>query len=182
MKVFLFSGHMVDAPGREHPRFPGALEGAVREAISGKLDQHGAGPGDLGVGSAACGSDLLFAEGLLQRGADLRLCLAFPEPEFLMKSVAFAGETWVDRFHEVTARAQVDVFPADSPLSLSTSDPYERTNLWMLETARQLCDHDIVFLCIWDGQGGDGPGGTAHMVETVNAVGGTVERIDPKSL
>jgi hypothetical protein len=182
MRVFLFSGHMVDAPGRKTPRFPVDMESAVRQAISGKLDRHGAGPEDAGVGSAACGSDLLFAEGLLDRRADLRLCLAFPEPEFLAKSVAFAGDGWVDRFHAVTARARVEVFPANSPIARATSDPYERTNLWMLDIARRLGGHDIVFLCVWDGKGGDGPGGTAHMVDTVKAAGGTVDCIDPGSL
>lgn len=182
MRVFLFSGHMVDAPGRENPRFPPKMESAVRDAIDGELDRHGAGPQDLGVGSAACGSDLLFAEGLLRRGAGLRLCLAFPEPEFLRKSVAFAGVDWVRRFHVVTARARVDVFPADSPIARTTSDPYERTNLWMLEEARRLGGQELVFLCVWDGEGGDGPGGTAHMVQAVEAAGGSVSRIDPRSL
>jgi hypothetical protein len=182
MRVFLFSGHMVDAPCREQPRFPPALEGAVRDAIAGELDRYSAGERDLGVGSAACGSDLLFCEGLLQRGATLRLCLAFPEPEFLRRSVAFAGGDWVRRFHAVTARAQVDVFPADWPIARTASDPYERTNLWMLEEARRLGGQDIVFLCVWDGESGDGPGGTAHMVRAVQAAGGSVARIDPRSL
>lgn len=182
LRVFLFSGHMVDAPGRKKPRFPVALEGAVRGAIAGELDRQGASRGDFAVGSAACGSDLLFAEGLLQRGAALRLCLPLPEPEFLRKSVAFAGDDWVQRFHAITARAQVDVFPEDSPIAREASDPYERTNLWMVEEARRLGGQDIVFLCVWDGEGGDGPGGTAHMVQAVEAAGGSVVRIDPGSL
>lgn len=182
MRVFLFSGHMVDAPDRKNPRFPATLEGAVRNAIAYELERHGAGRRDLGVGSAACGSDLLFAEGLLKRGAALHLCLAFPEPEFLVKSVAFAGDDWVNRFHVVTARAQVDVVPADSPIASAVSNPFERTNLWMLEKARLLGGHNIVFLCVWDGEGGDGPGGTAHVVQAVEAAGGSIVRIDIRSL
>ena len=182
MRVFLFSGHMIDAPGRQKPRFPPKIECAVRDAIACELDRHGAGPQDLGVGSAACGSDLLFAEDLLRRGAALRLCLAFPEIEFLRRSVAFAGTDWVRRFHLVAARAQVDVFSPDSPIARTTSDPYERANLWMLEEARRLGGQDLVFLCVWDGEGGDGPGGTAHMVRTIEDAGGSVARIDPRSL
>lgn len=182
MRAFLFSGHMIDAPGRKVPRFPAALEGAVREAIGRELERCGAGQQDYGVGSAACGSDLLFAEGLCQRGATLRLCLPFPEPEFLQKSVAFAGDDWVQRFHAITARAQVDVFPVESPIARVTSDPYERTNLWMVEEASRLGGRDVVFLCVWDGASGGGPGGTGHMVQAVEDAGGSVVRIDPGSL
>lgn len=182
MRVFLFSGHMIDAPGRESPRFPPMMEDTIRNAISGILERYGAGRWDVGVGSAACGSDLLFGEGLLERSAMLRLCLSFPEPEFLAKSVAFAGQNWVLRFHAVTAHAQVDVLPASSRIARITSNPYEQTNLWMLEEARRLGGREIVFICVWDGEGGDGPGGTSHMVQAVEAAGGTVVQINPRSL
>lgn len=172
---------MIDAPGREQPRFPAEMESAVRDAIAHVLDQHAAGPLDLGIGSAACGSDLLFAECLLGRGVKLRLCLAFPEPEFIRKSVAFAGVEWVRRFRAVVAGAQVDVFHEESPIACATNDPYERTNLWMLEEARRLGGQDLVFLCVWDGEGGDGPGGTAHMAQVVEAARGRVVHIDPRN-
>jgi hypothetical protein len=173
---------MIDAPGRAQARFPAALEDAVRAAITDELTRHDAGPYDIGVGSAACGSDVLFAECLLARGVALRLCLPFPEPEFLAASVAFAGSGWVERFHAVAARARVAIFPPTSPIARVENDPYKRTNLWMIENARSLGGRDIVFLCVWDGEGGDGPGGTAHMVHAVQAAGGSVVRIDPMRL
>ena len=182
MRVFLFSGHMIDAPGRQQPRFPTTMESAVRDAIAIELNRHGACHQDIGVGGAACGSDILFSEGLLQRGAALRLYLAFPEHIFLRESVAFAGHDWVQRFHAVTSRAQVDVLPVHTPLAITSSDAYERANLWMIEEARRLGGDDIVFLCVWNGEGGDGRGGTGHMVQEVEAAGGSVARIDPKSL
>ena len=50
----LFSGHMIDAPGREVPRFPADKELAAAEAISEALDEIGASAGDLCI----CGGRL----------------------------------------------------------------------------------------------------------------------------
>ena len=66
--VFLFSGHMVDAPDRAEPRFPAEKEGIAARAIAAALDQLGAGPGDLALAQAANGGDLLFLEACKARG------------------------------------------------------------------------------------------------------------------
>jgi len=44
-------------------------------------------------------------------------------------------------------------------------------------SAEKLC-----CICLWDGGGGDGPGGTRHLVEAVRAAGGSVIRIDTHAL
>jgi hypothetical protein len=36
----------------------------------------------------------------------------------------------------------------------------------------------LCFICLWDGGGGDGPGGTRHMVEAVRSQGGEVRWLD----
>ena len=69
--VLLFSGHMIDAPGRKQPRFPADKESIARDAIVDTLTQAGAGPGDLAICGAACGGDLIFAEACLARGMGL---------------------------------------------------------------------------------------------------------------
>ena len=56
--VLLFSGHMIDAPGRKQPRFPADKEFAAREAIVETLTKAGAAAGDLAICGAACGGDL----------------------------------------------------------------------------------------------------------------------------
>ena len=52
-KVVLFSGHMVDAPGREKPRFPPDKEAIARQAIAGALADLNVGPDDLCI----CGAE-----------------------------------------------------------------------------------------------------------------------------
>ena len=66
-QVFLFSGHMIDAPDRKDPRFPSDKEPIAATAIAAKLDALGAGPDDLAFCGGACGGDLLFAEACLAR-------------------------------------------------------------------------------------------------------------------
>jgi hypothetical protein len=77
-KVALFSGHMIDAPGREKPRFPPDKEPIAARAIAEPLAPGG--PYDL---RRACGGDLLFAEAALARSARLELHIPFEEPTFL---------------------------------------------------------------------------------------------------
>src|ERR1043166_7173251 len=71
--VLLCSGHMIDAPDREDPRFPPSREPVAAAAIAQLLDspEIGAGAGDLAICGGACGGDLLFAEACLARGVGL---------------------------------------------------------------------------------------------------------------
>ena len=59
-RVFLFSGHMVDAPGRKMPRFPPDRVPVAAHAIESLLARLDAAAGDLGICGGACGGDLLW--------------------------------------------------------------------------------------------------------------------------
>ena len=89
--VFLFSGHMIDAPDRKSPRFPADKESAAARAIAGKLDELGAGPTDIALCSGACGGDLLFAETCLVRGVHLQIRIPFDEATFGDRDEMFVG-------------------------------------------------------------------------------------------
>jgi hypothetical protein len=90
-KIALFSGHMIDAPGRAKPRFPPDKAPIAARAIASALDDLALGASDLAICGGACGGDLLFAEAALTRGARLEIFLPFEEATFLEKSVDFAG-------------------------------------------------------------------------------------------
>lgn len=181
-RVILFSGHMVDAPGRALPRFPPACVPAAAQRIAAALDQLGAGPGDLGLTQGAAGGDLLFAEAAQARGLPLQLLQPFAEDEFVARSVrpVCNGEDWVARYRAVTARlaAPPQVMPPGPP----DDNPYERCNRWLLDTALAHGGEQVWLLCLWDGQGGDGAGGTAHMVGEVRRHHGHVIHIDCRRL
>lgn len=183
-RVFLFSGHMIDAPTRPTPRFPAAKEAAAARKIAEALEQLGAGPEDLALTQGACGGDLLFTEACQQRGVTVQWLQPFEEPEFIQKSVVCHGETWHIRYLAVKAKLTTEIRSAPRELGLlpTGSDPYERCNIWLFETALSYGIHRLQFICLWDGGGGDGKGGTAHMYQEVNRRTGQVTWIDTRTL
>lgn len=185
-QTILFTGHMVDAPDRPSPRFPASQVDAAARRIGAALDELGAGAQDLALTQGAAGGDLLFAEACLARAVPLRLLLPLAESEFVAASLlpVVDGAAWQARFRAVTAR--LDEPPSEAPRVLGAlsagEDPYVRANLWLLESALAFGAERLRCICLWDGGGSDGPGGTRHLVEAVRAAGGRVLRIDPKSL
>jgi hypothetical protein len=181
-KAVLFSGHMIDAPGREKPRFPPDKEPVAARAIASALADLDVGPGDLSICGGACGGDLLFAEAALARGARLELYIPFEEPTFLEKSVDFAGGDWRARFFAAKARGVLFVAPRELGPPQEGEDPYERNNRWMMDAALRFGADRVDFVCLWNGEGGDGPGGTKHMMEEVRSKGGRTTWLDTTKL
>jgi tetratricopeptide (TPR) repeat protein len=185
-KVLLFSGHMIDAPDRPSPRFPPEQADAARALIEAQLKELDGGEQDLGICSGACGGDLLFAEGCLARGMRVQLYIPFEEPEFLQQSVAFPkdGQKWRERFAAVKANEKTTllVMPDELGELPKGVNAYERVNTWQLFTALAFGAERLHFVCLWNGEGGDGPGGTKHMLEEVKRNGGHVYVIDAKAL
>ena len=165
--VLLFSGHMIDASDRATPRFPPDKESTARHAIVSLLTQLDARPSDLAICSGACGGDLLFAEVALGRGLPLEMYLPFDASTFTTKSVAFAGGDWHARFEVACAASHLHVMPDERGALAPGADPYEQNNLWMLEAASRFGADKVEFICLWNGQGGDGPGGTQHLMQVV---------------
>jgi serine/threonine protein kinase len=168
-QVFLFSGHMIDDPHREEPRFPAQKAPAAAAAIGAKLDELGAGVGDLALCSGACGGDLLFAEACLARGLWVEMRLPYSESEFLANSVDFAGEHWRARFEAVKRHLQTKmlVMPAELGANSFTVSDYARNNLWMMYNALAWGPEKMRFLSLWDGHEGDAPDGTKHLLDAV---------------
>jgi hypothetical protein len=183
-QVFLFSGHMIDAPGRQPPRFPAEKESIATQKIAEALDKLGAGPDDLALTQGACGGDLLFTEVCQQRGVKVQWLQPFDEPEFIQRSVVCSGEAWRNRYlaAKATLTTVIRSAPEQLGLPLKGVDPFERCNLWLLYTALSYGISKVQFVCLWDSGGGDGPGGTAHMYNEVKRRTGQVVWIDSRSL
>jgi hypothetical protein len=186
-QVFLFSGHMIDRPDRPTPRFPPAMESIAEQKIVEALDQLGAGPDDLALTQGACGGDLLFTEACQQRGVKVHWLQPFREPDFIERSVVLGGEGWRQRY--LDAKAKLDAPIRSAPDELGSPPPksepgypYERCNLWLLYTALACGVDKVRFVCLWNGGGGDGPGGTAHMYNEVKRRTGRVTWIDTRLL
>jgi class 3 adenylate cyclase len=162
--VIVFAGHMIDRPDRATPRFPPQLEAAVAKEICKKIDELDPG---FGFASAACGSDILFLEAMLERGAEISIVLPYEREEFARDSVDFVPDSnWHERFDNVLKRATRVITASPHKLELG-GVAYEFCNKLLFGLAsiraRQL-ETNLVPFAVWDGSIGDGPGGTTAVV------------------
>jgi hypothetical protein len=181
-KIVLFSGHMIDAPGRETPRFPPDEEPIAAQAIADALAELEVGPEDLCICGGACGGDLLFAEVALARSASLEIYIPFEEAEFLAKSVDFANKDWRARFFAAKARSALHVAPLELGPLPDGENAYQRENRWMLDAAARFGADKVDLVCLWNGEDGDGPGGAQHMMQEVRDKGGGAVWLDTTKL
>ena len=178
--VAAFSGHMIDAPGRTPERFPASAEGAVRLAIRERLKQCSVG---FGFSSMACGADVLFLEELLERGGSARVFLPFAYDRFLQTSV---GQGWQSRVDAICADRRVTVTTLrDAPVERELEAAYaacsEAVTREATRFARRLGDEPVL-LAVWNGEPGDGVGGTAETVRAWQGTGFRTEIIRPPTV
>jgi Tetratricopeptide Repeats-Sensor len=178
-RVIVFSGHRIDAPDRATPRFPadsvGRAELMIREAVEKEKELAGAGPIE-GIAGGASGGDILFHEICMELGIPTTLMLAIPRDDYAAASVADAGPEWVERYRRLLERLEVKLLSQDVDLPdwLRQRQDYsiwQRNNRWTLHTALSRSDTDVSLIVLWDGKGGDGPGGTEDMVELAKSRG-----------
>jgi class 3 adenylate cyclase len=176
-EVIIFSGHMVDAPGRRVPRFPVQYVDAVAEQIRLTLDSVGA---QIGISSAACGSDLLFIEAMLARDADIQVVLPWRKEEFKQTSVLAGGDEWARRFDRALEEATSVTFlsqqgaPSGNLGYVYCNDCMNGMALFRSEKLGS----DVRPLAVWDGRRGDGLGGTSSFMDFWSSKGHAVEVID----
>lgn len=180
-QVFLFAGHMIDQPSRLQPRFPAAMETEALQRIEEALDKLHPTQNCLAIAPGiACGGDILFIEACLQRDMRVDVFLPFAQAEFIKESVSFAGDAWVSRFYKVHNHPNITIHLQPDRLGPvpEGDNPFERNNRWALYSTLMYGIDRVRLVVLWDGKGGDAPGGTGHMVQEVRRLGGIVEHID----
>jgi hypothetical protein len=189
-RVLVFSGHRIDAPDRAVPRFPPESEGKaaemIRQAVAAERELAGAHPVE-GIAGGASGGDILFHEICAELGIPTTLLLALPRDDFAAESVMDAGPDWMERFRTLCERLDVKLLSDSRELPgwLAVREGYsiwERNNRWMLHTALSRADTDIALIVLWNGKGGDGPGGTKDMVDLAESRGVRVVLLDASKL
>lgn len=161
----LFTGHMIDAAHRAEVRFPASKElsvmDEVRKQISQELKVY---TFTKAIAGGACGGDILFLEVCVKLGIPTEMCLALPPEEFKKNSVSFAGGNWDDRFDRLTEKIPVLILPAEKNND-SEQNIWAATNAWMLERSVEAGTDGCTLIALWNGKGGDGKGGTEHMIQ-----------------
>lgn len=181
-RVVVFAGHTIDRPGRPRPRFPAELEAEVARQIRQRLDDLDAG---WGYSSAAYGADILFLEAMADRGAEVSVVLPYDVERFVRTRVAVVpGGDWEGRFRRVIARSGVRlVVASEGIIEGGIARQFVSSFIFGLAGIRawQL-GAELAPLAVWDGQPGDGPGGTATTVARWRAFGCDATVIDTSAL
>lgn len=162
-RVAVFSGHMIDRPGRANERFPERMEAAVRGAMVDWLSSRNA---LVGFSSAACGADILFQEALESLGGERHVVLPYLPGEFAADSVDIGvGGDWRSRFNRVLETARVVYASSSRPLAGGVAYEYANHLVHGLGLVRAAeLDTQLLGFAAWDGAAGDGAGGTASAV------------------
>lgn len=167
--VVHFCGHRI-LPAGERGRFPAEEEPRVREDLDRTLADLDAG---IGFGSLAAGADILAAEALLDRGAELHVVLPFDRDEFLRTSVVSAGGDWVERFERCLASASTVEIASpgeylDDPVMF---DFCARVAMGDAMIRARMLETGVHQVAVWDGTPSYGVAGTAVDVRTWGATG-----------
>lgn len=162
--VIHYTGHMISAPATGG-RFPADQEAQVAAAIRALLAQHNVG---FAYGALASGADILFAEALLERGAELHVVLPFERAEFVGISVAPPGAGWINRFDACLQRAQsVTYATEDRYLGHDWIFAYGSFVAMGLAVLRaRFLDAPVRQIAVWDCEHTTGVAGTGFDVRT----------------
>jgi hypothetical protein len=183
-RVVVATGHRADAHSRPLPgRFPNTAtcidkaKGWLREALQAEKAETA---GTLyGIAGAASGVDLLFHEVCKELGIPSKVCLPIPTEDYRRESVADGGPEWVEKFNQFIAE--------NPPVILSDSDElppwaegikdygvFQRGNIWNMQDALLRPNADVTLIALWNQKAGEGPGGTADMVNLAKSHGAKV--------
>ena len=161
--VVVFTGHALDRPG-EGPHFPPELESAVRAEIAKSLDELGA---QVGYSTAACGSDLLFIEAMLERGAEVNVVMPYAIDDFIAENVRYGGSRWEMRFRNALKLANTVTYATEERY-LGHGMLYRFANqcLHGLATLRATFLRTAPYLlAVWDMMPGSLAGGAADFID-----------------
>ena len=174
--VIHYAGHRISPPGQPG-QFPAEAEASVTQAIRAHLDQERVG---FGYGSLAGGADILFAEALLDRGAELHVVLPFAVEQFKRLSVESCGESWPARFEDCL-RAATSVVYATRGQYLGDDSLFDysaRVAMGRALIRSSFLTAPLTQVVVWDGKDPQGRAGTAVDVTTWRR-GGRVTHVIP---
>lgn len=186
-RSFLFSGYMIDFPGKERKTFPADKEDEIRSDLRKTLSKLKPTANDRAfLAGLSAGSEIIAAEVCAELGLEVKAFLPLSESAYVRNFVSPAGEAWVDRFYKIRNHPLMDTIhqienvgpPKDG------ADPYERNNRWALYAALGRAGmRNVRLIAVWTETGGEPRDRDArlvrHMIELTRDMGGAVELISP---
>lgn len=177
--VAVFTGHIIDRPGRSLPRFPPEIADKVKEEIKARLKKLNI---RFGYSSASCGSDILFLEALMELNGEAVIVLPYDRKRFKMDRVDIVPDmSWGDRFDRVMdAAAEITAVSEQRMEGGTTSFTYANLLLHgMAGIKADKLDTDLVPMAVWNEEETGSPGGTYDLVRHWQQLGYNIEIINP---
>lgn len=161
-----FTGHITGLP-----------EADLRERIDQVLREQRVG---FAYGGLAAGADIVFAEALLDAGAELHAVLPVCRASFVEVSVAPFGESWIPRFEACLARAASVRYASQDPY-LGDEQVFAYSSQFAMGCAvlrAETLSTEAVQLAVWDGYPAPGPSGVSVDMAYWTRSGRRLEIID----
>lgn len=167
----VFTGHMLDRPGRSAPRFAVTAADPIAQRIAQELEHL---DGVEGYASAACGGDIVFHEAMLRRGGKIHIVLPCNAADFRKDCVEIgAAGDWGARFDRLLGEASsVEIlgeeYASDNAMAAECCN---RVIVGLAARTSMQRRDSLTLLALWDGRPGDAVGGTQSMVQFCMANG-----------
>ena len=178
--AIVFSGHLSNQ-GRSNAKLSKRLESEISQEIRDYIEDVNAG---IGFSSAAAGSDILFLEAMIERGAEVEITLPWCVEDFRKTSVSKFGKAWEKRFDAVLSKArQVRILSENySGADMVAFDFCNRVMIGLAMLYARSFDLDLKSYAVWDGKqrtiGGAGSFATSAPIARVSPVEETNESDD----
>ncbi|MEM6587431.1 MAG: hypothetical protein AAF641_03205 [Pseudomonadota bacterium] len=141
-----------------------AEEARLTSQIMACLEEHGI---TAGFGALACGADILVAETLLRRSAELHVLLPFSPERFAETSVTIGGKGWLPRYQDCLKRAtSVRTIPMEPD-----TNPYVAASQSAMAAALAQ-DPQALQISLFDGMDADSDVGTGSDIAHWKSLGG----------
>lgn len=162
-RVAVFSGHMIDRPGRKTPRFPAYAEDQVRMELAAIIQKQNI---HIAYVSCACGGDIIFIEEMLKNGGECFILPPLPLEQTIKNSVdIIPGADWKARLENILQHKNTVLLDAECDEIGEESDSvvYDFANRFLLGAAVMKA-RDLHFplygISVWNLEKSGLPGGT----------------------
>lgn len=184
--MLLFTGHLLDSIDRISARFPYRLIAEVRRLIAAEVKSFKeTNTPQIAISSLAAGSDILFAEEVLEAGSPLHVFLPYTPQEFVQRSVLYTKnhpdegpDEWISRFSTCIEQAtSVNLVALTEGL-----DAYASCNRDMLQYALDFAGQHknrIQGLAMMENGSEIKAGGAAEFADEIELAGIHVKRLWP---
>ncbi len=175
--VAVFVGHLIDKPDDNRGvRFPESVASEVKQKISEWLEKEDV---EFGFTSAACGSDILFIEALLEKGGKPYITLPTTPNVFKQSSVTIRGnKRWERSFDRILKLCNYEI--ANESHIAFGEIAFEYANRLIHGGSILFSNQyglDLKRLAVWDGKPGFGASGTSSVVTQWSKVSDMIDVI-----